>query len=308
MPLPFFGETAALLAALCWGCALVLFKKSVHQITPLQLNIFKGLVGLTLLLLTVGAQALYLLAAGRPMEKFALTGHELFVLVVSGLCGIALADTLLFVALHLIGVSLMSVVDCIYAPTVILLGWALLGEQITPAHWAGAALIATGVFLSSRHAPPPGRTRGQLVGGMAVGALAIFFIAFGIVYAKPVLPGIPVFWATTVRLVAAMIPLMMLGLLLPRRGELLAMLRPSKVWRTALPGSVLGNYLSLVFWVAGFKYADAAINGILNQTSVIFAIVLATVFLHEPLTRRKLAAITLAFGGAVLVLWASQAG
>ena len=57
----------------------------------------------------------------------------------------------------------------------------------------------------------------------------------------------------------------------------------------------------MVFWLAGFKYADASVAAILNQTSVVFAILLATVFLHEELTRRKLAAVILALIGAVVV-------
>ena len=42
-------------------------------------------------------------------------------LVVSGLLGIAIADTLVFMALRRLGAALLAIVDCIYAPTVILL-------------------------------------------------------------------------------------------------------------------------------------------------------------------------------------------
>jgi drug/metabolite transporter (DMT)-like permease len=225
------------------------------------------------------------------------------VLVISGVIGIAIADTLLFVALDLIGVGLMTIVDCTYAPCVLAFSWLLLTETITPIHIAGAGLIFAGVFLSTRHEPPPGRTRGQLIAGIAIGATAIACIAFGIVYVKPVLENVPVLWATMVRLVSAMIPLTIVAMLIPRhRADLLAMWRPSPVWRAAIPASVLGNYMSLVLWVAGFKYAPASINGILNQTSIIFALVFATIFLKEPLTRKKIIAVSMAFSGALVVV------
>ena len=55
--------------------------------------------------------------------------------------------------------------------------------------------------------------------------------------------------------------------------------------------------------MAGFKYAEkAAIAGILNQTSVIFAIILAALLLKESFTERKAVAVVLAMGGVVLVM------
>lgn len=303
MAIPHLGEICALSAALCWAAALVLFKRSVHQIAPLQLNIFKNVIGLGLLLVTLAGYVVYLKITGIGLGGFALSRHELSVLIVSGVVGIAIADTLLFVALDLIGVGLMTIVDCTYAPCVLAFSWLILAETIKPIYLAGAGLIFVGVFMATRHQPPPDRTRGQLLAGIAVGALAIASVAFGIVYAKPVLPGIPVVWATIVRLVAALVPLSVIAVVWPGRGGgMRALWRPSPIWRAAIPASVLGNYLSLLFWVAGFKYADASINGILNQTSMIFALVFATVFLKEPLTRRKLAAVGLAFSGAFLVV------
>ena len=40
----------------------------------------------------------------------------------------------------------------------------------------------------------------------------------------------------------------------------------------------------------------------LNQFSTIYIFVLATVFLKEPLTRRRIAALALAFSGAMVVI------
>ncbi len=303
MWLPGIGELSALLAALCWAIALVLFKRSVATVSPLHLNVFKNLVGLLLIGLTLAIQYGLLIGRGDDLSAYHLTGHDWFVLIFSGVLGVALADTLLFYALDLVGVSLMSVVDCIYAPSVILLGALYLGEDITPLLWVGTGLVLSGIFISSRHAPPADRTRGQLLAGMLLGAAAIFCIAFAIVYCKPVLEKTPVIWATAIRMSAAMVPLVIVALLRSDRGTMLRLCRPGRIWRLVIPASIFGNYLSLILWVAGFKYADAAINGVLNQTSVIFALILAAIFLHEPLTRRKVTAISLAMVGALVVLY-----
>ncbi len=49
------------------------------------------------------------------------------------------------------------------------------------------------------------------------------------------------------------------------------------------------------------KYTQAGSAAILNQTSSIFVLILASIFLHEAFTRRKFVASVLAIGGIVLV-------
>ena len=66
----------------------------------------------------------------------------------------------------------------------------------------------------------------------------------------------------------------------------------------------------MILWIAGFKYTYASIAAVLNQTSVIFAIILATVFLKESFSGRKYAAVVLAVMGVLLVSlddWVSAA-
>jgi drug/metabolite transporter (DMT)-like permease len=69
-----------------------------------------------------------------------------------------------------------------------------------------------------------------------------------------------------------------------------------------LPGTVLGSFLSLIFWIAGMKYTQAGVAAILNQTSTIHILVLSAIFLGEPLTRRKMGAAALALTGILMVI------
>jgi len=199
-------------------------------------------------------------------------------------------------------VGIVSIVDCLYTPFVILCSWLMLSEQLTLAHFAGAALILSGVVISSGHAPPPNTTRGQLLAAILFGALAMGSMAFGIVIAKPVLEEFPLIWAAIIRLLAGTLALAIVALGLPTRKALWSVFRPSVAWKTSIPGACLGTYLAYVFWVAGFKYADASINAILNQTTVIFAIILATLIVKEQMTRRKLLSVMMAFAGIVITV------
>ncbi len=291
------GQTCALLAALTWATAVVLFKRSGEHVSPLALNLFKSTIGLTLLIVTLVVTR----DGFAALERFPRS--DILILLFSGLVGIALADTIFFHSLNLIGVGLVSVVDCLYSPFVILFSCLMLAEELSLFHYVGTGLILTGVLISSRHAPPADRTRGQLLLGMCLAAVAIAMMAFGIVLAKPVLDvnDFPLMWATMLRLLAGTFVLALFALASPQRKTHWAAFRPSAIWKFSLPASVLGNYLAMIFWVAGFKYTRASIAGILNQTSIIFAIILATIILNERFTRRKLLAIILAFAGVAII-------
>ena len=136
---------------------------------------------------------------------------------------------------------------------------------------------------------------------MLLAPLAVAMMAFGIVIAKPILDTHTVMFVTTVRMAAGSAVLALIAALSRHRKTYWSVFVPSASWKFAIPGSVLGAYMAMVFWVAGFKYTSASVAAILNQTSTVFAIVLATIFLKEAFTARKVAAVVLAITGVAIV-------
>ena len=63
-------------------------------------------------------------------------------------------------------------------------------------------------------------------------------------------------------------------------------------WPIILVASVLSAYLAMMFWLGGFKYADASVASVLNETSNIFIVLLAALFLKE-----KISAIEVVWSG-----------
>ncbi len=66
-------------------------------------------------------------------------------------------------------------------------------------------------------------------------------------------------------------------------------------------GSLLGTYLSVIFWLAGFKYTLAGRAAIYNQLSTVLIVIFARLFLNESLNARKILGLGLAILGALLV-------
>lgn len=312
------GQACALLTAVLWGYAVVLFKLSGERFGPVALSLFKNTVGLVLLVGTLAALMLW-----NP-RGLALLGQQhpgdLCLLLLSGIIGIAIADTIFFHALNLVGVGLIAVLDCAYSPLVILFSWLLLCETLTVPHYVGAALVVSGVFTATRHKLPAGRTRGQITLGVVLALAAIAMMAFGIVIAKPIIEDLPLLWTTTVRMTAGAFFLALFALLGRGWRRHWTVFRPSPTWKTALPAAIIGTYLCMVLWMGGFKYTHAAIAAVLNQTSVVFQSVFAALIIKEAFGVRKIAALVLSIVGVIVVtlaqpleawgraLWALAAG
>jgi drug/metabolite transporter (DMT)-like permease len=278
--------------ALAWAVGVICFRKAAAQWSPVALNVFKNTVALVLL-------AVSWALAGEIWPRLAPT--DWLLLAVSGVLGIAVADTLFLAALDRIGAGLVAVVDTLYAPTVIVLSVAFLGERLGGQTLAGAALVVGAVLLGTSDRPPPGHSRATIAIGVVIGAAAIGCMSLGIVLAKPVLERVPVLWATQARMFFGTVALLPLLASARQRAQIAAAFRPSPVWRSALPGSVVGCYLSSVLWIGGMKWTLASVAATLNQMSSIFIFVLAGIFLGEPMTPRRVLAVTAATLGAVLV-------
>jgi len=284
------GAVFGLSAALTWAVAVILFKKSSERMSPWAMNYLKSPVGLLCFVVTL------LFVEGFPQ----LPGVAWGALLLSGFVGISISDSLFFGALHCLGASRAGIVDCLYSPFVVMFAYFLLGEVLQPWDAVGAALIVIGVLLTGK--PETRLDRLVLWRGVALGALAMATMAVSVVAIKPFLEAHSVLATTTVRSAGGTLGLLLLLPLRPLRRAARDAFRPQSAWWSAIPASILGTYIALYLWVAGYKYADAGMVSLLNQTTTLFIVIFATVFLKEALTRRRAFAVALATAGSVLVL------
>lgn len=289
------GEFSATLCGLLWAVAVILFKKSGETVPPVTLNLFKGTVGLGLFSLT-------LLVLDLPFFPASASRSDWIILLASGVIGIGIADSLLFAALNRLGAGRNAIVDCLYSPFVILCSIVYLSEPLSGWLFVSIGLLVAAIGIGTWNpAKLVGVTdRRSLRTGVLLGALSQVLMAIGIVMVKPVLDSSEVWWATTVRLVGGWSLLAIQGLLPRHRAAIARAFRPSREWRVTIPAAVIGTYLSLIFWILGMKHTYTTIASVLNQMSVIFMLILATLFLKEPLTWRKAVAIAMGFGAGLL--------
>jgi drug/metabolite transporter (DMT)-like permease len=286
------GMTFSIMAACLWAIAVILFKKSGESLSPMALNLLKTTVTLALFIPTL------LLAGVDMFPSKPISDWVVFSL--SGFFGIALADTLLFMALVRIGAGTSGIVECLYLPFVIFLSFFFLDERLGVKGMIGATLVICGILSCSISRQAMHVTRKNFVSGIFFGITAILLIAASIVMVKKPLDRTHVLWASFARVLAGTLGLYGIALLRSRYRQLFSEFLRSRALLTALAASIIGNYLAMFCWLVGMKYTMVSIAAILNQLATVFIIVLAAIFLKEPLTRSRILATLLAVTGAIL--------
>lgn len=291
--IPFFGEILSLSTAIFWALAVILFKKTGETVSPLSLNLFKNVLAIVLFVPT-------LLLLGIEFFPDVPRSHYL-ILMLSGIIGIGITDTLYFKSLNLLGAGLMSIVSCLYSPSVIALSAIFLGERLNLMQLIGVILILSAVLSTAFDRRRERIGAFNLVLGILLGALSMIGNAAGIILMKPILDQTPVLWVTMIRLFGAIIVLVPAFLLHSRRRQMFASLVAVQSRFYLFASSFTGAYVSLLFWIGGMKFAQVSVSAALNQTSNIFTFIFAALILKEKITPQRLIAIALAVGGAMIV-------
>jgi len=285
------GEILAIATAVVWALAVILFKKSGESVHPIALNLFKGVVAFVLLIPTI------MIFGGGFSAK--IGPKALGALLLSGVLGIGIADTLFFIGLNNLGAGLSAIAGCIYGPIIIALSFFFLGERLAPLQLIGVAAIISAIFSANLEKAklPAGNWRR----GIFAIILANVTIALGVVIMKPFLGEMNVLWATEIRIVGGLGALIVYLAIDPKRGAILASLKTTGSLKFTLSGTLVGTYFAMILWIAGMKFGQVSTTAALNQTSNIFVFLFAAVFLKEKITPLRIAGIILAVGGAVLV-------
>lgn len=294
-PIPYLGEGLSLLSAVLWAVAVILFRKSGEKVHPLALNMFKNTLAFVLLLPTIWLFGETLI---RPVPSSAY-----ILLLLSGVIGIGLGDTLFFTSLNLLGAGLTGIVICLYSPFIIMLSVLWLGESLALLQVIGAFLIISAVLIATIEKRDERISNSRLLLGILSGVFSSACMAVGIVMIKPLLERSPLLWLTEVRLVGGSVALVLILLLHPRRRRIVNSLISRQSWQYTISGSFFGAYVAMIVWLAGMKYTLASIASALNQTSTIFIFILAGIFLKEPFNVRRTIGIILAVMGVFLVFF-----
>lgn len=288
------GEFLSLASALAWAFGVILYKRLGEHLPPLSLNLYKNLLVL--------AALLPLIAIWSGLSPPALTATEIAICLASGLIGIGIADTLYFRALNRVGAGRMGIVGNCYSPFVILLAFLFLDERLSAAQLAGFALVTAGVLVIHEPHGDQSVSRRDLALGLATGVLAVLLMAVAIVMVKRILEHADLLWVSAIRMAGGVAGMLVIAAILRQglgtRGEPLG----RRGWTMLVVAAMVGQLLSMLLWLGGYKYTTASVAAILNETASVWIVLLAWLLLREPMSRRKAIGITLTLAGVACML------
>lgn len=288
------GEFFSIACAACWALAVILFRRSGETLPAFELNLFKNVLATGLMVPTI------LIFHGTDLPGY--SASQWGIVILSGVIGIAIADTWYLRALNLMGASRTGVVGMLFSPFVIVLSMAFLGEALRPLQYLGLVVVLAGVLIVTWHRNRQDVSIRALKLGVALGAGSVALMAIGIVMVKPILETHEFLWTVGVRLAAGAAGMLMFVTFSRGWQRMWLHYRSPQPWATVIFASLMGSYVSMILWLAGYKLTQASIAAVLNETAAAFIVVFAWLMLDEPLTRRKVIGVSLAFAGVSLIV------
>ena len=285
------GDFYAILTALCWSCGVIFFEIAGRVLNSLQISLLKNIVG-------VLGFISFIILQGDPFPDF--IRQEYFILIISGIIGVAIGDIFFLASLRRIGSSLSAIVSTGYTISIFILAFLMFGEVISFISYLGGVLVILGVVIGTIDRDLE-RTPKEILYGVSFGLLANLCTAYSVLLLRPIMDVHPVVPIALIRFSIGMIISAFGILYLNGKFALRETILKGFSNYNLLAGAFFGTFLSVIFWLAGFKYTLAGRAAIYNQLSTIFIILLASVFLNQHMTKRKWVAVSLALMGSFIV-------
>jgi drug/metabolite transporter (DMT)-like permease len=300
---PTAGALAALVCALLWALSLTLYRDAIRQYGSRAINLFKCTVAAALFLVTWWWQSKA--APWRELQR--LDPAELWLLVMSGLVGLAIGDTVLFQAVKRLGTQRTLLIQCLAPVLTALLAWAWFHEELRPRQVLGIAATLAGIAWVIRDRTA-NRSQGPATWlGLAVAGAAAAMQAFGILLQKPAAAVVSPVAICAVRLPVAVCGLSILVLLAgPQRRRLaIAVWHDRPQLARLIPAAILGTYVAILLFTIAIASVPAGIVGSLSSTTPMFALPFAVLITRERFGPLSILGTVIGVAGVVLIVTAT---
>ena len=285
-----FGGIFALVSAASWALGTILWRKIGDKISPLSMNLSKGIIGLIFL-------GIALLLAG--IEPVSL--KTFLILALSGLLGIAVGDTLYFMSLMQLGPRLTSLMGALTPVFIAFSAVFFLNERPSLPVWIGIFLTIGGVAWVLWERVPQKKLIGNKSLGIKYGLLSILAMTAGVIFAKIGVEKAPALEATFIRILGAVAGLALWG---GRNRRLKGWLIPFKDFHLLKNVSFvvfIGTFGGFWLFLLALKMIDASVVSVLSSTAPLFILPMTAVMLREKISFRAGVGAAIAVGGVALM-------
>ena len=283
------GIGAALGSAASWALGAILFKRIGEKMSPLAMTLVKSVVSVVFL----GIALLFL-------GFSSITPHNLWLMIASGLVGIAIGDTLFFAALQHLGPQTLVVLMMIGQVLTALLAMVFLHERPSAQAWGGIACVLVGVTIVL-WANLSGERQRSRARGIVLGMLSVACMSVSVIMAKPALESMSAMQGTFVRMLAGAAGLAVYGLFARRLGEWFALCRDARLAGSFFVAVCVVTFGGFWLSLLAIKHVAVAIANTLNSLEPVFVLPMAAIFLKEKITPPQIIGTLAALAGVIIL-------
>ena len=178
-----FYYSLAIVAALCWALASLISTDISRSLGGIAFNRIR-LIFVSLMLISY---------ASLNNSWTTINNEYLLTIVISGIIGVFLGDTFLFLALQKIGPRRNNILFALAAPFTIIMNILILKEKMHLYEFIGCLLVFVGVVIAITYGTNKynnhrwEKVEGSIMLGIILGVLAALGQAIGIIMMKPIL-------------------------------------------------------------------------------------------------------------------------
>ena len=258
------------MAALCWAVASLISADVTRKIGGLAFN-----------RLRLFFVSIMLIGYTFYLDTWNTINHEfLFTILFSGIIGIFLGDTLLFIALQKIGPRRNNILFSLAAPFTVILNIIFLNEIMSTINLIGCIIVFCGVVVAIAYGNSKDKNHrwevveGNIYLGVSLGIGAALCQAIGLITMKPILTmGADPIASAAIRTAISFVFLAFTFFLNYKIFNTKTNLSFKIVGQSILSG-FLGMALGMSLLLIALKYADAGIVATLSSTSPIMILFL----------------------------------
>ncbi len=286
------GELTALGTAFCWTITSIAFESAGKKIGSLSVNIIR----LVMAFFIIGIFSYF--RKGLFVASDASNEAWLW-LSVSGLVGFVIGDLLLFQAFVVIGARLSMLIMALSPPMAAILGWFIIGEEITTIFILGMMITIAGialVILNKDKSDQNIKIQYSLK-GILLATGGAFGQALGLVLSKVGMKDYDPFLSTQIRIIAGIVGFSIIIALSKKWPTVIRSLSNKSAMLHLSVGAFFGPFLGVSLSLLAIQYTTTGVaSTIMSIVPVLIIIPSVLIFKEKVQTKEVIGAIIAVFG------------
>ncbi len=296
------GEFAALLTAVFWTVTALSFEAASKRIGSLAVNLLRLVAGFIFLSIFTYFYRGSLL----PLDA---SGHAWAWLTLSGLIGFVFGDLCLFQAFVVIGARISMLIMALAPPITALISWVILGETMTPWHFAGMGVTMTGIAIVVLTRKVPGEKFRNFVPvkfnfpvwGLLLALGGAAGQALGLVLSKYGMKDYDAFASSQIRVLTGILGFSVIVTVLGQWRGLWAALKIRKPMMQLTTGAFFGPFLGVSFSLLAVQHANMGVAATLMAIVPVLIIPPSVLLNKERVTFKEVAGAIVAVAGVAML-------